>query len=132
LKKLIYGVSAFALMFAFAESASATAFPNPDNQQIVAYYTTGDHGIPGEPYLHTGQDAVKANGKSGNFQQWFYGWSAEDGGIIEGDHSVWKVEGPIGCAEGWLLMITPNPAWGVYLVPNVNYCVKTNDYKVSK
>jgi hypothetical protein len=34
---------------------------------------------------HTGWDLVKQNGKSGSFQQWFYGYSDSEG--LHGEHS---------------------------------------------
>jgi hypothetical protein len=126
LKKIIGSLFVFVMLFGVVGTASAIAFPNEDNPNLVAYYTTGPHGIPGVAEHHEGMDAVLRLGSNGNFQQWFFGTSESEG--LHGHHTVWKIEGPNGCANGWLLVPTPYPEWGDYLTPGVNYCVKTNDY----
>lgn len=99
-----------------------------NNPNVVAFYTTGDHGIVGEYSLHTGADLVMAAGKSGNFQQWFTGNG--DGTLTyEGDHSVWKSVGTsTSCPKGWSLVVNAQKDWGSYLQPG-NYCVHSNDFK---
>jgi hypothetical protein len=126
MKKKIFAIlSASALIFAPAAFAYPT---NSNNSQIVANYTSGDHGIPGETATHTGSDVVKLNGHSGNLNQWFYGTSTENGGITEGDHSVWKNIGTSTNCPNGTLIVNAYPAWGYYLQPGANYCVKTNDF----
>ncbi len=99
------------------------------NPNVVAYYPEGDHGIPGESFLHQGEDLVMRNCRSCNFQQWFLGTSEEQGGIKEGEHTVWRSVGQATtCPKGWILMISPYPAWGDYLQPGANYCVHNNDF----
>lgn len=121
----------FALALILPVTAMAAPFKAENNPQIVANYPTGDHGIVGEPYLHEGADVVMKAGKSGNFQQWFYGTSAEPNHPVEGDHSVWKLSKDGTCKDGWDLVENANQSWGDYLQPG-NYCVKTNDFKVSE
>jgi hypothetical protein len=114
----------------FVTPTFAAPFNAENNPQIVANYDSGDHGIVGEPYLHTGADVVMTTGKNGGIQQWFYG-IGEDG-KKEGDHSVWKVSKDGSCDSGWVLVEDPYPEWGDYLVPGADYCVHTNDFHVSK
>ena len=130
MKKLI---STFAISSFFLISVgTALAAPKANNPQVVANYSTGDHGIVGEPDTHTGADVVMTAGKSGNFQQWFKGTSTENGGITEGDHSVWmNVGSRTSCPNGWDFVSSPYPAWGSYLQPGANYCVHTNDFNSS-
>lgn len=100
------------------------------NPQVVAYYETGSHGIVGENDYHQGIDLVMRDGSNGGFQQWFYGNSTGDG--LHGDHSVWRVlKNGETCSNGWDLVKNPNPAWGDYLTPGVDYCVHTNDFHPS-
>lgn len=132
MRKLLALFTALAVSLFGATAAFAAPFNAGNNPQIVANYSTGDHGIPGEPYLHTGADVVMRAGNSGNFQQWFYGTSAENGGITEGDHSVWKNVGTsTSCSDNETLVADAYPQWGDYLEPGANYCVKTNDFHAS-
>lgn len=133
MKKYLAVLSA-AMVF-IAGGGLALAAPNnaENNPQIVANYPDGDHGIVGEPFKHTGSDVVMKTGDNGNFQQWFYGFSEQEGGIIEGDHSLWKVSKDGTCPnDKWVLVEEPYPEWGDYLEPGVDYCVLTNDYHVVK
>lgn len=127
----------FGIMFLLiASPASAAPFKADKNPNIVANYEDGPHGIPGESEYHEGKDVVMAAGKSGNFQQWFYGYSAEDGGIIEGDHSVWKLSKDGSCPDNSFAMTVTGPDgdnfWGDYLEYGSTYCIHTNDFRVSK
>lgn len=133
MKKLsIFLFSAFLFLTVTAGSAWAAPFNARNNPQIVANYPTGDHGVTGEAYLHNGADVVMRAGNSGNFQQWFYGYSAETGQITEGDHSLWvSVGSDTTCRKGGTLVENANQAWGDYLLSG-NYCVYTNDYHVTK
>lgn len=106
----------------------ALAMPSPSNPNVVAYYTSGPHGIIGEAEYHEGIDLVMRTGSNGNFQQWFYGNSASEG--LHGEHSVWKVKKK-NCPRNWILVPNPYPAWGDYLQPNVDYCVLTNGFRPS-
>lgn len=114
-----------AVILGGANTAKAAASPN--NPQVVAYYLTGSHGIVGEYYLHEGKDVVMRAGNSGNFQQWFYGTSAEG---VHGDHSVWKISKNGTCSDGAILVPNASASWGDYLVHGADYCVKTNDFHV--
>ena len=126
-KKLTIGLAALAASAIFVAPAMAAPL-NSNSSNIVANYSSGDHGIVGESSTHTGADVVMKAGNSGNFQQWFSGTSAENGGITEGDHSVWKnVGSATSCNGGGVLVTNAYPAWGSYLQPGANYCVKTND-----
>jgi hypothetical protein len=123
--------SVFAIALAFAVVGAAQAAPTGaawSNPNVVAFYTSGPHGIPGEPFYHEGMDLVMRMGNTGNFQQWFYGDSEEPVGV-HGDHSVWKVMKNGEC--NGVVMHNPYPAWGDYLTPDVDYCVTTNDYHPS-
>lgn len=118
--------------FLFAGQRSAWAAPNSagNNPQIVANYSSGDHGIVGEPFLHQGSDVVMQAGSSGNFQQWFYGTSTESTGT-HGDHSIWMLANNGTCPNSnWILVPNASASWGDYLVAGADYCVKTNDYQV--
>lgn len=117
---------------------TSVAFAAPDNGQkaannpnVVAYYTSGDHGVAGESATHTGTDLVQQAGKSGNFQQWFTGTASSPDNSPEGDHSVWKSVGDApDCSklgDGWVFVANANQSWGSYLQPG-NYCVHTNDF----
>lgn len=126
-------VTALSVVAVFAVPSAAFAAPfNPSfqNPNVVAYYTSGSHGIVGESDYHSGTDLVMQNGKSGNLQQWFYGSSAENGGNVEGDHSVWiDVGSATSCQGGAVLVVNAYAAnWGSYLTPGDNYCVRTNDF----
>lgn len=132
MKKLTAIFSALVISFFGVTSAFAAPF-NSNNPNIVANYSSGDHGIVGEPYLHQGADVVMRAGNSGNFQQWFYGTSEENGGITEGDHSVWiNVGTKTNCPGHAVLVASAYPAWGDYLQPGANYCVSTNDFHSSE
>ncbi len=133
MKKLLSTLSVGILFALFATTASAQPANDQkgeNNPQVVAYYTSGPHAIPGDPNLHYGYDLVKANGESGNFQQWFYGWSETEGWY--GKHTLWKVSKDDNCKNDGVAIWDPNPAWGDYLVDNVWYCAKTNDFAVDK
>ncbi len=123
---------ALAMLFS-AVPVFAAPFKADNNPQIVANYATGDHGIPGEPATHTGADVVMQAGNSGNFQQWFYGFADENSGIMEGDHSVWKLSKDGTCPSNTFAMtVGPNNFWGDYLVQGATYCIRTNDFHQTK
>lgn len=125
-KQAAFALTVAAALFAFAGSAEAA--PNKSNNpNVVAYYETGDHGIPGDYNLHTGMDVVSKLGNSGNFDQWFYGWAAELNAYI-GHHSVWKVSKDGKCKNDEVLVPNASANWGDYLVTGADYCVKTNDF----
>jgi len=134
-KRLINVVLAIAIMLSTSSPiAFAAPFKAKYNPQIVANYNSGDHGIPGEPFLHQGADVVMLAGKSWNVQQWFYGYSEENGGIIEGDHSVWKLSKNGQCpTDTTAVTVSTDPAssnyWGNYLKDGTTYCVRTNDLR---
>lgn len=119
-------LTTFGLLGLNAAVVFAAPFNAVNNPQIVANYDSGAHGVVGEPATHTGMDVVMRAGNSGNFQQWFYGNSSEDG--LHGDHSVWLLQKNGGCPGNSTLIVNPNPSWGDYLVSGANYCVKTNDF----
>ncbi len=101
-----------------------------DNPNTVAYYPSGLHGIVGEPGInHEGEDLVMKAGKSGNFLQWFCGTADENGGVQEGEFSLWqeKEEGK-SCPDNFIEVDNAYPAWGDYLKPGADYCVKTHDF----
>lgn len=128
--KFAIAVMVLALVALMSPSAALAApFNAADtNPQVVAFYPQGPHGIVGENEYHSGIDLVMKRGNSGNFQQWFYGTSTVDG--LHGVHSVWN-ESPDGtCPENWYLVPNPNPAWGDYLTPGVDYCVHNNLFHV--
>lgn len=124
-------LSGLVLMLVGVAPVFAAPFNAENNPQIVANFPTGDHGVVGESDTHNGADVVMRAGDSGNFQQWFYGTSTENGGIIEGDHSVWMhVGSSTTCPnDDWDLVVNANQSWGDYLEPG-NYCVHTNDFHV--
>jgi hypothetical protein len=127
-KGLIFGTMAMLVLGAGAQIASAAPNKAENNPKIVANYSDGDHGIPGEYYLHTGSDVVMQAGGSNNFVQWFQGWSAEDGGIYEGDHTVWMVSKNGTCPTGWMFIPNASASWGSYLAAGATYCVMTNNF----
>ena len=114
--------------------SSKTVLANPtnfqkaqNNPQVVAYYAGGLHTIPGEEgSSHWGEDLVMRAGGSGNFQQWFLGWSA--GESFHGEHSVWLISRTGNCPQSFMVYVDPNPGWGDYFVDGATYCVKTNNY----
>src|SRR3954466_6936829 len=104
MKNIISILGTVAILGASAGTAAAAPFNALNNPQIVANYSSGDHGIVGEPYLHQGADVVMRAGNSGNFQQWFYGTSAEPDGT-HGDHSVWQLANNGQCPNStWILV----------------------------
>jgi hypothetical protein len=124
---LLIGVIASLSVSAAAEAAPFKTYDK--NPNVVAYYPTGPHGIPDEPGIHhEGKDLVMRAGKSGNFQQWFYGWSEENGGILEGNHTVWRIVKNDKTPGNWTRISDPHPEWGDYLTPGVDYLAKTNDF----
>lgn len=130
LLKILGVIPMFLLMVSPAFAAPNNAENNPN---IVANYPTGDHGIPGEPATHNGSDVVMAAGKSGNFQQWFYGTTTEEGVVTEGDHSVWKLSKDGTCPDNTVQMtVNSGNFWGDYLVDGGTYCIRTNDFHVTK
>ncbi|MGI5827645.1 MAG: hypothetical protein ACOX6V_01330 [Patescibacteria group bacterium] len=137
MKKLIILATVLSLLFFLAGTVKAAPFKAADkNSNVVAYYEEGPHGIPGEEEYHEGKDLVMKAGNSGVFQQWFYGWSEEDGGIIEGDHSVWKLAKDEECPDNWFKMTVTGPDgdnyWGDYLKEGETYCIHTNDFRAPK
>ncbi|MGE5393044.1 MAG: hypothetical protein ACM3NH_04865 [Candidatus Saccharibacteria bacterium] len=123
-------VSGVLLSLALTAPALAAPFNAANNPNIVANYPTGDHGIAGEPVNHNGADVVMRAGNSGNFQQWFVGTAAENGGVTEGDHSVWMLSKDGSCPnDSWYKMtVGPGNFWGDYLVNGGTYCIHTNDF----
>ncbi|HUZ92706.1 MAG TPA: hypothetical protein VNG29_01775 [Candidatus Paceibacterota bacterium] len=116
-------------MLGLSSTVLAAPFTAVNNPQIVANYPTGTHGIVGEYYLHTGADVVMRAGASGNFQQWFRGTSAENGGVTEGDHSVFLINRNNRCPNSsWMTVPNAGASWGSYLVQGAGYCVHTNDF----
>jgi len=112
--------------------AQAAPFSAENNPNIVANYSTGDHGIVGDPFLHTGADVVMKLGNSGKFMQWFEGMSAENGGIVQAVKSKWTLSKDGTCPRGSLMIqnINTNPDnfWGDYLQTGATYCI-SNMYK---
>src|SRR5665811_288242 len=114
IKKILSGV-----LVAGTMSIATPVFADPtnishgtNNPQVVAFYTSADHGIVDESNAHTGSDLVQQSGNSGNFQQWFTGTSTENGGNTEGDHSIWMdVGGQTSCNGGAILVPDANPTW---------------------
>jgi hypothetical protein len=121
-----------ALFFLAAKTASAVVTFNhcckidcqrlSRNPKIVACYESGTHGIVGQSETHTGADYVK---KLGNFNlfQFFCGTSPSEG--LHREVSLWKLARDKQCPSGWILLEKPFPAWGDYLKPEADYCVKT-------
>lgn len=118
-------------------NAASIAFATPlvlngkeSNPNFVVYYPDGPHGIVGEDELHEGEDLVMRGGGSGNFQQWFFGTSASEG--LHGEHSLWMEKDPNkDCPDDFILVPQAYPAWGDYLQPGADYCVKTNDFNAN-
>lgn len=97
---------------------------------FVVYYPDGPHGIVGESGIdHEGEDLVMRAGKSGNFEQWFFGTSPEEG--LHGEHSIWQVKRHGECPDDFVLVPNAFPEWGDYLEPDTGYCVKTNDFNAN-
>lgn len=118
------------LALAVSVAAVGTAFAAPNNAkkaennpQVVAYYEEGLHAIPTDPiqYLE-GTNLVTTRGNTGQIQAWYTG---EDG---HGYHSVWNVAKGDSCPPGWVLIEDAYPAWGDYLTPDTDYCVKVNAF----
>lgn len=127
------------IMLALSTSVSSAhasshngGFIKEDQKQVVAYYPSpSDHTVilpNGDiAYNQIGFDVVKKNGKSGNFQQWYFG---DDGTNY---HSVWKVQKNDKCPNSSVeIEQAYNPpdgdTWGDYLEPDADYCVKTNEF----
>ncbi len=125
MKNIIASLISIFLLMGGAGAALAAPF-DCNNPHIVACYPTGDHGIVGEPSLHQGADVVLPTGRNGGFQQWFCGTG--DNGGKDCDHSHWKISKDGTCPSTWILVPRPNPAWGGYLTPGVDYCVHNNDF----
>lgn len=92
-----------------------------DLDTVVYYGNYGDHhGIAGNPWAHMGEDLVKDKG-NGNFDQWFYGVTAENGFRgAKGIYSQWRINN--GQCNGELVR-QAYPSWGQHLTPGVDYCV---------
>jgi hypothetical protein len=128
MSKILLAVVFTAALFVAVAPAYAAPFNAANNPKIVANYSSGDHGIPGEPYLHQGADVVMCN-NNGLCQQWFVGTSEEPGDAFHGDHSVWKPES-LGSGQpksNETVVPNANTAWGDYLAPG-DYFVTTNDF----
>ena len=115
-----------------AKPVSAAPFNAADNNpQVVAYYPTGPHGIVSIPGAnHEGEDLVMRAGKSGNFQQWFYGTFPLTGETY-GVHSVWNETKNGKCPANATLVENAYPGWGDYLEPGADYCVIENIFKAN-
>lgn len=134
MKKIAFVVVLLSLVIFSPSLAYAAPFKAEDkNPNVVAYYENEDHGIPGNDLYHEGEDLVIQAGKSGVFQQWFYG-SGDDYEGDHGHHSVWKPSKD-GCPPNWFEMTVTVEGggnyWGDYLEPGA-YCIHTNDFKVRK
>ena len=147
-RKLKYIASFFivlAMLFVFAGNVLANPtnehkaqyflkFVLSGNKNVVSYYFDGRHEIPGEPNEeHFGEDLVMKAGNSGNFHQWFLGWSEEES--YHGEHSLWLVKRGPECPDDFLEIPDANPegddvGWGDHFPEGADYCVKTNDYKL--
>jgi hypothetical protein len=126
-------VLGFGVTLAFAQTIRAAPFNAADkNPNVVAYYPTGPHGIVGIPGTnHEGADLVMKAGKSGNFQQWFYGTNPLTGETY-GVHSIWNVTKNGKCPANATLVENAYPGWGDYLQPGADYCVIENIFKPAK
>lgn len=124
----LFSITALAFFALSATGPQAAPFNAADNNpNVVAFYDSGTHGIVGESATHTSTDLVMGAGKSGNFQQWFWGTA---GGVKDGDHSLWKnVGSKTSCPKGWDLVKNASLSWGSYLAAGANYCVRTNDFR---
>lgn len=135
MKHILVILTLVSLSFVFASPLRAAPFKAEDkNPNVVAYYEDGPHGIPGNSAHHEGEDIVMQAGKSGVFQQWFYG-EGEDYEGKHGHHSVWKPAD--GCPANWFEMTVTGSGggnfWGDYLdLEPGTYCIHTNDFKVKK
>ncbi|MBU2577862.1 hypothetical protein KKA69_03435 [Patescibacteria group bacterium] len=137
MKILILVLALISLFLISPSVAEAVPFKAADkNPNVVAHYEEGVHGIPVQDSgYHEGEDLVTRAGKSGVFQQWFYG----EGQDYEGDHghhSVWK-QSKDGCPPNWFEMTVTEKSgsnfWGDYLdLEPGDYCIHTNDFRVAK
>lgn len=124
--RVLFGFVLTTLMATGVNVALAAPF-NSNNPNIVANYSNGNHGIPGDFTRYTGLDVVKRSGNSSNFQQWFYGWSEALNATV-GKHSVWNISKGGTCPNNaWVLVPNASENWGSYLVHGADYCVKTNN-----
>lgn len=130
MKKIyVVAVVAGALMASVTPAWAAPYNAALNNPQIVAYYTSGPHGIPSEPGgNHIGTDIVMRSGNSGNFEEWFYGTFPAGNEGPHGDHDVWLVSKDGTCPSNATIVPNAYPGWGDYLVPGATYCVITNDF----
>jgi hypothetical protein len=125
--KTVSYAAALALAVVFLSGTAFAAPKDPNsNPNVVAYYPTGDHGVVGEYYLHTGSDLVVAAGNSGNFDQWFIGTTTESNGATVTEHSVWNLSHNGTCPNGWILVPNASADWGSYLTAGADYCVSTS------
>lgn len=136
MKIQILALAAISLFLVGPSVAEAAPFKAADkNPNVVAHYESGSHGIPGNPNYHEGEDLVMQVGKSGVFQQWFYG-KGVDYEDDHGHHSVWK-QSKDGCPPNWFEMkvtdMDGGNFWGDYLdLEPGDYCIHTNDFRVEK
>lgn len=98
--------------------------------KVVADYSSGLHGIPGEFENHEGRDIVVQIGKDCKnfFKQFFWGTSPSEG--LHGVLSEWRIADKEGvCPKGEILVRDAFPEWGDYLEPGRDYCVKNTIFK---
>lgn len=110
-----------------AASISWAAPNNPNkaehNPNVTAYYPVGLHAIPTNPITYfVGTNLVSARGNSGQIQAWYTDSSNH------GYHSVWNITKNSTCKGDSVYIENAYPAWGEYLVPDADYCVKVNAF----
>ncbi len=120
-------------------STSSTEFfqkkINHYKNRVLAYYTSGEHGIVGESGItHTGIDLVveASHGCKNKLIQWFYGTSDTEG--LHGEKSVWTKVGTNAkkCHNGEILVKDAREnGWGDYFEPGMDYCVKTTNFQLN-
>ncbi len=133
--KILTFFSIFGLLITLSASPSLAApFKAENNPQIVANYSEGEHGIPGQTYTHEGKDVVMKAGNSPVVQQWFVGTSEEEG--FHGEHSVWKLSKDGTCPPNWFQMTPTEPDggnyWGDVMEFGQTYCIMTNQFLLGK
>lgn len=133
--KKILTVAIMAAMF-LGSAVTVLAAPwkpageNAVNDKYVAYYESGDHGIPGIGNQYLGWDMVMRRGNDEKqFHQWFEGYI---NGEYVGVHSVWNLSKDGECADGWVKVTDAYPNWGYYMEPGATYCVHNNYYNPTK
>ena|SRR5258708_6259508 len=136
MKKILLTSAAALGLFVMSAGAIFAAPYNPNfvNPQVVAFYTSGPHGIPSETCSnHYGFDLVMRDGNSGNFQEWSYGSTpCDENGVLHGDHDLWQISKDGTCPDKATTIPNAYPGWGSYLTPGATYCVLNNDFHVNK